>query len=107
VTSSDAPQSRKSRTWLWFTLIRLGIFAVVLVALLYTMFPVWIDAIIAATVSLCISIIFLRNPRAAMSEDLYRLRTGQKIESSGPTDEDAEDAVIDSEVLDSEGESGR
>ena len=102
MTSSDAQPPRKSRTWLWFSLIRIGIFAVVLIALLYTMFPIWLDAIIAAIVSLCISIIFLRSPRAAMSEDIYRLRTGQKNDPAESTDESEEDAAIESES-----ESGR
>ncbi len=98
-----------------YTLIRLGIFAVVLTILYLLSIEPWIAAVIAAIISLCISIIFLRKPREEASRTLYeaRLNRGQAgrpapvVDASGAAaaagrskagsteDEDVEDSAVD------------
>jgi L-lactate permease len=88
------------RTWLVYTLIRVGVFAVVLALLLLLQLEPWIAAVIAAIISLCISIIFLRKPREAASRTLFEARQnrGQASRQTGPVrseDEDVEDDAVD------------
>ena len=93
-----------------YTLIRLGIFAVVLTVLYLLGIEPWIAAVIAAIISLCISIIFLRKPREEASRTLYEARQNRGQASrpapsagAGPTsrkpgsteDEDVEDSAVD------------
>ncbi|WP_440711577.1 DUF4229 domain-containing protein [Herbiconiux sp. YIM B11900] len=92
---------KPGRTWLVYTLIRVGIFAAVLVVLLLLQIPGWIAAIVAAVIALCISIIALRKPRDEASRTLHeaRLNRGQaRTEPSAKTseDEDVEDQAVDS-----------
>lgn len=91
---------KPGRTWLVYTLIRLGIFAVVLAVLLALQIEQWIAAVIAALIALCVSIIFLRRPREAASQTLYEARSNRnKAASPAPTgrteDEDVEDQAVD------------
>ncbi|MFB2554360.1 DUF4229 domain-containing protein [Herbiconiux liangxiaofengii] len=88
------------RTWLVYTLIRLGVFAVVLALLLLLQLEPWIAAVIAAIISLCISIIFLRKPREAASRTLFEARQNRGQAASpapaaGREDEDVEDDAVD------------
>jgi L-lactate permease len=93
-----------------YTLIRLGIFAVVLTVLYLLGIEPWIAAVIAAIISLCISIIFLRKPREEASRTLYEARQNRGQASrpapsadsspaarrAGSTeDEDVEDSAVD------------
>jgi L-lactate permease len=88
------------RTWLVYTLIRVGIFAVVLTLLLLLQITPWLAAVIAALISLCISIIVLRKPRDEASRSLYVARENRgKAHREGPSaaaeDEDVEDSAVD------------
>lgn len=83
--------SRPNLSWLWYTLIRLGLFALVL-AILLILLPVepWISAIVAAIIALCVSYIFFSRPRAAVSEQLAEARRRPR--------DDGDDYAEDSEV---------
>ena len=88
------------RTWLVYTLIRVGIFAAVLAILLLLQITPWLAAIIAALISLCISIIVLRKPRDEASRSLYAARENRGQAQSakpaaGSEDEDVEDSAVD------------
>lgn len=83
-----------------YTLIRLGIFAVVLAVLLLLQIQPFIAAIVAALISLCISIIFLRKPREEASKTLHAARAnrGQAARAkamSTSDDENVEDTAVD------------
>ncbi|GAA2245537.1 hypothetical protein GCM10009851_33590 [Herbiconiux moechotypicola] len=89
------------RTWLVYTLIRLGIFAVVLTVLLLVGITPWIAAVLAAVIALCISIIALRRPRDEASRSLHdarasRGRASRDTEAPRSDDELAEDDAIES-----------
>ena len=89
------------RTWLLFSLIRIGLFAVILSLLLLLLspggVPAWISALLAAVISLCISFIFLRKPREEAARSLYEARASTKRSQSSAAgdDEDVEDAAVD------------
>jgi hypothetical protein len=92
---------KPGRTWLVYTLIRLGIFAAVLALLLLLGITPWISAVLAAIISLCISIIVLRRPRDEVSKSLYRARESKEAASRAgdlprSDDELAEDDAVDS-----------
>lgn len=83
-----------------YTLIRVGIFAAVLAILLLLQITPWLAAVIAALISLCISIIVLRKPRDEASRSLYAARQSRgQAQSAKPTaaseDEDVEDTAVD------------
>ncbi len=79
------------RPWLTYTLIRLGVFAaaLALLAFLTPAIPLWVSAVIAAVVGLCVSYIFFGDLRRRMVEDLAARRNRPEERS----DEAAEDAV--------------
>ncbi len=80
--------------WVWFTLARLGLFAVVLAVLLLVM-PVepWISAIVAAVIAFCLSYIFLDRPRSRLSQQLHEQRHRR---GTRDRDGETEDAALDS-----------
>ncbi|WP_116281520.1 DUF4229 domain-containing protein [Subtercola boreus] len=96
---------KTGRTWLVYTLIRLGIFVVVLVVLLLTQMTPWIAAALAAVISLCASYIFLRKPREELAAGLYEARHGEgraakRAPEKAGSDEENEDAVVDGAAVD-------
>ncbi|MEF2975615.1 DUF4229 domain-containing protein [Subtercola sp. YIM 133946] len=103
---------KTGRTWLVYTLIRVGIFAVALAVLLITRMTPWIAAVIAAVISLCVSYIFLRRPREELATGLYEARHGdakpaKRRASKTGSDEDLEDTVVDdSAAADRAGDTG-
>jgi membrane protein implicated in regulation of membrane protease activity len=84
---------------LFYSLIRIGMFAVVLAALLLLLPDIasWISAVIAAIIAFTLSYIFLRGPREAVSRSMYEAR--QKGEPTVGTvigdDENVEDAAVE------------
>ncbi|MET4156633.1 hypothetical protein ABIC29_000187 [Agromyces sp. PvR057] len=79
--------------WIWYTALRILLFAVPLIVLLIAGVPGWIAALVAALFGLSASLIFLRRPRESMSGDLYAAR---HRETPLVHDDDAEeDAAID------------
>jgi Flp pilus assembly protein TadB len=86
-------QHGHGRTWVWFSILRIGIFAAVLIVLLLVLpVPPWASALIAAVIAFCLSFLFLGKPRGKLSEDLARRRKPE-VER---TDDEAEDAALDS-----------
>lgn len=81
--------------WLWFTLLRVGLFAVLLAVFAFVL-PVepWVSAILAAVIALCVSYIFLSRPRAAVSQQIADTRAG-KNRSARDADDEAEDAAVE------------
>lgn len=75
--------------WIKFAAIRLGVFAVVLTALLLLNAP-WIFAVAVATaVGFAFSLIFLSNAKAEVSRDIY-----QRINKKGDSDSEIEDEIV-------------
>jgi hypothetical protein len=89
-------QRPQSRTWVWFSVIRIGLFAVVLTVLLFVL-PVepWISTVVAAVIAFCLSFLFLGRPRAELARQLDRARRGEQVPKRAPSDDDVEDAAID------------
>ena len=75
--------------WLQYTLIRLGVFAIALTALLLLQVHWLLAAIIAAVIGFCVGYIFFRDLRIRMATELAAARA----RSPRGDDEDAEDAA--------------
>ena len=69
--------------WILYISIRVGIFAAILAIMLAFGFDPFFAALIAAVVSLAISLLFLGKQRAAVSEAIYKF-------SKTKTDKDTE-----------------
>jgi len=82
---------KSSRQWILYSLIRIGIFAVALAALLLLVPQVapWISAIIAAVIGLCLAYIFFRPQRDAVVRSFVEFRTTEHRD----TDSDEDDAL--------------
>ncbi|MFP7762246.1 DUF4229 domain-containing protein [Marisediminicola sp. LYQ134] len=82
---------KSTRPWILYTVIRLGIFAVVLTALLLIGLEPWVSAIAAAVVGLCVTYIFFSRQREQVVTSFYEYRT------AGPRDADAdvEDELVE------------
>lgn len=79
--------------WIWYTALRVLLFAVPLAVLLIAGVNVWVSAAIAALFGLSASLIFLRRARDAMSSDLYAVRHRETPVVN--EDDEAEDAAIE------------
>ncbi|QTX03628.1 DUF4229 domain-containing protein [Agromyces archimandritae] len=79
--------------WVWYSVLRVLLFAVPLGVLLAFGVNVWVSTIIAAVFGFSASFLFLRRARESMSRDLYDLRhpTAEPVRD----DDAAEDAAID------------
>jgi hypothetical protein len=90
---------RRNLAWLWYSLIRVALFALILWILLQVL-PIdpIITTVIAAVIAFCLSYIFLSGPRAAVSQQIDSARRSAASPSRDESDEDAE--------LGSEGERG-
>lgn len=82
---------KSSRTWILYTVIRLGIFAIALAVLLLLNVNPWVSAVAAAIIGLCISYIFFRGTRDELARDLYRRRHEEQHDA----DNDIENAALD------------
>ncbi|MGX5694860.1 DUF4229 domain-containing protein [Agromyces soli] len=81
--------------WIWYTLLRIVLFAAPLAVLLAAGVNVWVSAIVAAVFGLSASLLFLRKGREAMSRDLYAAR---HRETPAVRDDDAaEDAAVEAQ----------
>ncbi len=78
--------------WILYITIRVGLFAVILPAILMLGFDPFFAALIAAVVSLAISLIFFNKQRNAVSEAIYRSVENRK-KNVGDSDSDAEDSA--------------
>ncbi len=84
---------RRTRPWLYYSLLRVTLFVVVFAVLMLLSVNEWIATAAAAIVALCLSYIFLKGPRDAVARDIYARRHGQH------DDRDA-DSDIENEILD-------
>ncbi|WP_306896530.1 DUF4229 domain-containing protein [Agromyces albus] len=82
--------------WIWYTLLRIALFAVPLAALLLAGVTPWIAAVVAAVFGLSASLLFLRGARESISSDLYRARHREQPVTRD--DDDAEDAAVEASV---------
>lgn len=79
--------------WIWYTALRLVLFAVPLAVLLMVGIDPLISAAVAALFGFSASLIFLRRPRESMSSDLYAVRHREKPLTA--EDDEAEDAAVE------------
>jgi hypothetical protein len=82
--------------WLSYTLVRLGLFFGLFLALLALSFNPFFAAIIAATVSFAISLVFLDRQRKAMSAVVAEKLGRNKAGSYDDVESDLENQIIDS-----------
>ena len=79
--------------WIWYTALRILLFAVPLAVLLAFGVNPWISAAVAALFGLSASLIFLRRPRESMSSDLYAAR--HRETPVVRADDEEEDAAVE------------
>jgi len=79
--------------WIWYTALRILLFAVPLAVLLAFGVNPWISTLVAALFGLSASLLFLRRPRESMSSDLYAAR--HRETPLVRDDDEAEDAAVD------------
>lgn len=82
--------------WLSYTLIRLGLFFGIFFVMLVLDFNPFYAAIIAASVSFAISLIFLDRQRKAMSEQVSKKLSRNKTGSYDDPESDLENEILDS-----------
>lgn len=82
--------------WLSYTLVRLGLFFGLFLALLALSFNPFFAAIIAATVSFAISLLFLDRQRKAMSAVVAEKLGRNKAGSYDDPESDLENQILDS-----------
>lgn len=79
--------------WIYYSVLRVVVFAAPLALLLVLRIDPLLATVIAAVIGFCLSYLFLRKSREAMSRDLYAARHRTKEPVS---DDDAtEDAAVD------------
>ena len=79
--------------WLWYTVLRIVLFAVPLAVLLLAGVNPWVSAAVAAVFGLSASLIFLRRQRESISTDLYAAR--HRETPAVRADDEEEDAALD------------
>ena len=75
------------KPWLAYSLLRLGVFAVVFAALMLATVPWWLSAVIAAVIGLCVGYIFFGRLRDAVALDI----AARRARPAGDADTEAED----------------
>lgn len=63
------------KPWVLYSLVRVGLFAIVFALLLLTPIPWWLSAIIAAVIGLCVAYIFFGRLRDAVALDIVARRS--------------------------------
>jgi membrane protein implicated in regulation of membrane protease activity len=73
------------KPWLAYSLIRLGLFAVVLTLLLLLVVTLWIAALVAAAIGVCVAYLFFRPARDKLVESIRtaRPRTDDEVAEDG------------------------
>jgi uncharacterized membrane protein len=77
--------------WIYYITIRVGLFAAVLAIMLALGFDPFFSALIAAVVSLAISLIFFGKQRAAVSEAIYKFNKTKNDKDTDSEDGQSED----------------
>ena len=80
-------------TWIWYTALRVLLFAVPLAVLLIAGVNPWVSAAVAALFGLSASLLFLRRQREEIAGDLYAARHREK--PAVREDDEQEDAAVD------------
>jgi ABC-type bacteriocin/lantibiotic exporter with double-glycine peptidase domain len=81
--------------WLNYILIRVGLFVGILVIMILLNFDKFFSALIAAALSLAISLIFFRKQRDRVSEAVYKRINRNDTQGSDDAESDLENAVLD------------
>lgn len=84
--------------WIWYTVLRVVLFAVPLAVLLIAGVNPWVSAAVAAVFGLSASLIFLRRQRESIATDLYAAR--HRETPVVREDDEVEDAVVDATAAD-------
>jgi len=84
--------------WLSYSILRLGLFALVFWGFLSLDFNPFFAAVIAAAISFAISLVFLDKQRKAMSEQVDRKLSRDKSGSYTDAESDLENQILDSET---------
>ena len=79
--------------WIWYSAVRIVLFAVPLAVLLAAGVDPWVSAAVAALFGLSASLLFLRRPRESMSSELYAAR--HRETPAVRADDEAEDAAVE------------
>jgi outer membrane murein-binding lipoprotein Lpp len=79
--------------WIWYTALRILLFAVPLAVLLLAGVNPWVSAAVAAVFGLSASLIFLRRQRESIASDLYAAR--HRETPVVRADDEEEDAAVD------------
>ena len=82
--------------WLNYVLIRVGLFVGILVIMILLNFDKFFSALIAAVLSLAISLIFFSKQRERVSEAVYKRINRNETVGTDDSDSDHENAVLDS-----------
>lgn len=82
---------KPSRQWIVYSLIRLGIFAILLAVLVLVGVNVLFAAVIAAAIGFCISYIFFRGQRDAVAQSIVDIRSRKDRDA----DNDIENEALD------------
>jgi len=86
--------------WIWYTALRILLFAVPLAVLLLAGVNPWVSAAVAAVFGLSASLIFLRRQRESIASDLYAAR--HRETPVVRADDEEEDAAVDANTPDAE-----
>jgi len=81
--------------WLFYTVLRLLMFAIPLAIFLSLGFWPWAAAVVAALLGLCLSYLLLGKSRQSVARDLYSVRHPDK--EPADKDSDIEDSALDAE----------
>jgi Protein of unknown function (DUF4229) len=81
--------------WLNYILIRVGLFIGILVIMILLNFDKFFSALIAAALSLAISLIFFTKQRDRVSEAVYKRINRNDTQGSDDAESDLENAVLD------------
>jgi outer membrane murein-binding lipoprotein Lpp len=84
---------KSAPVWIWYTALRILLFAVPLAVLLIAGVNPWVAALVAAVFGLSASLLFLRRQRESIASDLYAAR--HREAPAARADDEEEDAAID------------
>lgn len=84
--------------WIWYTALRVLLFAVPLAVLLVAGVNPWVSAAVAAVFGFSASLIFLRRQRESIASELYAAR--HRETPAVHVDDEVEDAAVDAASTD-------
>ncbi len=79
------------KPWVKYTLVRVGIFAIALVVLALLGVQLWIAAVIAAVIGLCVAYIFFGKLRNAMALEIVNRRAAPPKDADAAAEDSAAD----------------